>query len=257
MEGDSIMASAQKKAQAPTRAGRYAFTLLGILVTATTGAGCMQGPRMQAPFTLSNPNERYPIKVSQGEALLDLSVSSGSRGLSSAQWGQLYAYLNGYQERGSGALVIKAPTGGANEKAAMRAYDDVRHAMRRAGISPREVVLEPYFAKWDPAAPLRLSYLEYVAQGPDCPDWSENMARDPQNLPFTNMGCATQKNLAAMVADPQDLLNPRPEAPRPSERRDVTWSKYVKGEVTGSKWGPDERPLSEHANTSEAGQVEQ
>src|SRR5665648_327201 len=114
-------------------------------------------------------------KVEQGFALLDGSVSHSARGLSSAQWGQLYAYLSGYQERGTGSLIIRAPTGGANEKAAKRAYDDVRHAMRRAGIGAKEVLLEPYFAKWDPAAPLRLSYLEYVAQGPDCPDWSENV----------------------------------------------------------------------------------
>jgi pilus assembly protein CpaD len=257
MEGESIMVTTRIDAQAPTCARRPAVTLLAIMMIAIPAGGCWQSsPRMQAPFTLSNANERHPIKVSRGEALLDLSVSSSSRGLSSAQWGQLYAYLNGYQERGAGALVIKAPTGSANEKAAMRAYEDVRQAMHRAGISPKEVLLEPYFAKWDPAAPLRLSYLEYVAQGPDCPDWSENLARDPQNLPWPNMGCAMQKNLAAMVADPQDFLHPRMEQPRPSERRDVVWGKYVKGEVTGADWAPDGQPLSERANTSEAGQIQ-
>jgi pilus assembly protein CpaD len=60
------------------------------------------------------------------------------------------------------------------------------------------------------------------------------------------MGCATQRNLAAMVADPEDLLHPRAETPRPSERRDVVWGKYVKGEPTLSKRDP-----SEHANTSD------
>jgi pilus assembly protein CpaD len=250
MEGKFIMASALQGSHALARAGRPAITLFAVLMIAVPAGGCWQSPRMQAPFTLSNPNERHPIKVSQGEALLDLSVSSRSRGLSSAQWNQLYTYLSGYQERGTGGLVIKAPTGSANEKAAMRAYEDVRHAMRRAGIGAREVRLEPYFAKWDPAAPLRLSYLEYVAQGPDCPDWSENLARDPQNLPSPNMGCAMQKNLAAMVADPQDLLSPRPESPRPSERRDTVWGKYIAGEPTLSK-----RDASEHANASEISQI--
>jgi len=217
---------------------------------AAPATGCVQSPRMEAPFTLSNPNERHPIAVKQGEALLDLAVSRNARGLSSAQWGQLYGYLDGYRERGTGRLVIKAPSGGANEKAAMRAYNDVRQAMRRVGISPRAVVLEPYSAKWNPGAPLRLSYLEYVAKGPDCPDWSENLARDPQNLPWPNMGCAMQRNLAAMVADPQDFLYPRAEAPRPSERRDTVWGKYVAGQPTLSKRDP-----SEHANASEISQI--
>jgi len=251
MEGNSIMVLTCKGSQAVTRAMRPTMTLCAMLMIAVPAGGCWQSPRNQAPFTLSNPNERHPITVKQGEALLDLPVSRSAPGLSSTQWGQLYAYLHDYRENGKSGLVIKAPTGGANEKAAMRVYQDVRHAMGRAGISPREVRLEPYFAKWDPTAPLRLSYLKYIAQGPDCPDWSENLARDPQNLPSPNMGCAMQKNLAAMVADPEDLLVPRPETPRPSERRDTVWSKYVKGDVTGSKWGSDAKPLSEHAAASD------
>lgn len=242
------------RAHSPHRRAHLArptVTLLAALMLAVPAGGCWQSPRMQAPFTLSNPNERHPIKVSQGEALLDLSVSSRSSGLSNAQWDQLYRYLVGYQERGNGGLVVKTPSGSANQSAAKRAYEDIRQAMRRAGISSREVRVEPYYAKYDPTAPIRLSYLELVAQGPDCPDWSENLARDPQNLPWPNMGCATQKNLAAMVADPQDFLGPHPESPRPSERRDTVWGKYVAGESTGSKWSPADRPLPERATASE------
>ncbi len=78
--------------------------------------------------------------------------------------------------------------------------------MRSAGIDPNSVALEPYFGNGDPSAPLRLSYLQFVAIPPDCPDWSENIGRDPQNMPYPNMGCATQRNLAAMVANPEDLV---------------------------------------------------
>jgi Flp pilus assembly protein CpaB len=53
------------------------------------------------------------------------------------------------------------------------------------------------------------------------------------------------------ISDPRDLLGPRAETPRPSERRDEVWDKYVKGDVTGSKWGPNVKPLSEHANASD------
>jgi pilus assembly protein CpaD len=251
MKGKSIMASALHGSRALTRAARPALTLLAVLMIAVPAGGCWQSPRFQAPFTLSNPNERHPIAVKQGEALLDLSVSRNSRGLSSEQWGQLYGYLRNYQDQGADRLVIKAPKGSPNEKAAMRAYQDVRHALRRAGINPSDVALEPYFAKWDPHAPLRLSYLEYVAEPPDCPDWSENVGRDPQNMPYPNMGCATQRNLAAVVADPQDLLYPRGESPRPSERRDTVWRKYIAGETTISKRDP-----SEHANASDISPVE-
>jgi pilus assembly protein CpaD len=214
-----------------------------------------QGPRFNAPFTLANPNERWPILVKQGEATLDLSVNRGASGLTEVQRSQLRAFLWDYRNQRADRLMVRAPSGGANETAAMRAFEDVRRAMRQAGISMRAVTVEPYFASWDPSAPLRLSYLRTVAKAPDCPDWSENVARDPQNMPWPNLGCATQRNLAMSVADPNDLVQPRGETPRSSERRDVVWGKYVNGDVTGSKWGPNEKPLSEHATSSDVGQI--
>jgi pilus assembly protein CpaD len=53
-----------------------------------------------------------------------------------------------------------------------------------------------------------------------------------------------------MVANPEDLIRPRGETPRPGERRDVVWGKYIAGEPTISKRAP-----SEHANASEVSQI--
>jgi pilus assembly protein CpaD len=231
-------------------AARPALTLLAVLLVATSVGGCWRSPRFQAPFTLANPNERHPIAVKQGEVTLDLAVYRGASGLNPSQRNQLSAFLRDYKSQGAERLLIRAPSGGANETAALRAYDEVRRAMRGAGINPAAVALEPYFANSDPAAPLRISYLQFVAAPPDCPDWSENIGRDPQNMPWPNMGCATQRNLAASVADARDLLGPRGETPRSGERRDVVWGKYVAGESTISKRAP-----SEHANASEISQI--
>jgi pilus assembly protein CpaD len=212
--------------------------------------GCWRSPRFQAPFTLANANERHPIAVKQGEVTLDLAVYRGASGLKPSQKDQLYAFLRDYKSQGAERLLIRAPSGGANETAALRVYDEVRRAMRGAGIDPATVALEPYFANSDPAAPLRMTYLQFVAQPPDCPDWSEDVGRDPQNMPSPNMGCATQRNLAASVSDARDLLGPRGETPRPGERRDVVWGKYVAGQPTISKRDP-----AEHANASEISQI--
>ena len=50
------------------------------------------------------------------------------------------------------------------------------------------------------------------------------------NRPSWNHGCATQKNLAAMVANPEDLIQPRPETPPLAARRATAMDKYRKGE---------------------------
>ena len=81
----------------------------------------------------------------------------------------------------------------------------------------------------------------YTAEAPECGHWGSNLAEDPLNVGTPNLGCATQANFAAMVANPADLLGPRNEAPRASERRDVTWQKYTKGDSTVAKKSADER----------------
>jgi pilus assembly protein CpaD len=232
------------------RLARPGLALFAVLLMGTSLAGCIKSPRFQAPFTLANPNERFPIAVHEGEVALDLAVYRGSQGLSPSQKAQLYSFLRDYKEQAVDTLLIRAPSGGPNETAIMRAYDQVRTAMRAAGIPSSEVKIEPYYSSGDPNAPLRVSYLQYVAEPPDCPDWSENIGRDPQNMPWPNMGCATQRNLAVSLANPEDLIRPRGETPRPGERRDVVWDKYVKGDVTISKRAP-----AEHANASEVSQV--
>jgi pilus assembly protein CpaD len=248
MEGGTIMVTALQGSRGS--AVRPLLTLLAVLVVATSAGGCWKSPRFKAPFALANPNERHPIAVRQGEVTLDLAVFPGASGLNASQRGQVYGFLRDYKAQSSDRLLIRAPSGGPNETAAMHAYDQVRRAMRSAGIDAKLVVLEPYFGNGDPGAPLRLSYLQFVASPPDCPDWSENVGRDPQNMPWPNAGCATQRNLAAMVANPEDLIRPRGETPRPGERRDVVWGKYIAGEPTISKRAP-----SEHANASEVSQI--
>ena len=231
-------------------AARPALTLLAALLVATSVGGCWRSPRFQAPFTLANSNERHPIAVRHGEINLDVAVFPGSSGLNESQENKVANFLADFKSQSSDHLLIRAPSGGPNERAAMRAYDEVRRAMRGAGIDPAAVTLEPYFANGDPSAPLRISYLQFVAEPPDCPDWSENIGRDPQNMPWPNMGCATQRNLAAAVADARDLLGPRGETPRASERRDTVWGKYVAGKSTISQRAP-----SEHANASEISKI--
>lgn len=44
------------------------------------------------------------------------------------------------------------------------------------------------------------------ARVPGCPDWSTRYATNVNNSTSANYGCATNSNIAAMVADPNDLI---------------------------------------------------
>jgi pilus assembly protein CpaD len=55
-----------------------------------------------------------------------------------------------------------------------------------------------------------------------------------ENQPPWNYGCATQRNLAAMVENPADLVQPRAETPVYTMRRTTVVEKYRTGVGPGT-----------------------
>jgi pilus assembly protein CpaD len=86
--------------------------------------------------------------------------------------------------------------------------------------------------------PIKLSYPRIAAVAGPCGLWPEDLGLsvdDPsyvQNKPYHNFGCATQRNLAAMIDNPADLEQPRSETTAYTARRNVAFEKYRKGEST-------------------------
>jgi pilus assembly protein CpaD len=48
-----------------------------------------------------------------------------------------------------------------------------------------------------------------VASVPNCPNWDRPAQPNYNNLSMPNLGCAVNSNLAAMVANPEDLIHGR------------------------------------------------
>jgi pilus assembly protein CpaD len=228
-----------------TAPARVAVTVMCTTMLVLGLAGCQHGEErsMVAGWTLVDPTERHPILVSQQPQTMSVSVARGSGGLSEAQRGQLLSFASRWRaaDAGNSKLVIQAPSGGANEVAAMRAVHEIRQVLSDNGFAETAIAVEAYSSEGAAQPPIRVSYLRYVAEGPQCGQWTQNLAWEPQNLPHVNLGCATQKNLAAMVANPADLLGPRSETDRSGERRDAQWEKYIKGDITGAKKSEEEK----------------
>ncbi len=189
-----------------------------------------------AGWTLVDPEQRHPILVSQQPASLSLRIAPSAEGLTPMQRARVIEFANHSKasDSGNSRIVISAPGGSANEASSMQAADEARQLLLSIGYSETTIAVEAYHASGRDA-PLRLSYMRYVAQAPECgQDWSENLARTYQNTPYPNMGCAAQRNLAVMVANPADLLGPRTMTARDANRRDDMYAKYVKGQTLGA-----------------------
>lgn len=230
------------KSSASFRARRSLTSML-IVTTAALALGACKHNEYKgevAGWTLIDPSQRHPIMVSQEPETLDVSVSSRARGLGPRQRGQVinFAQRARASDAGNSKMVISVPTGGKNEISSMYAVQEIRKLLTDIGFQQSSVSVE---ASYDQHGPIQLSYLRYIAEGPECRNWTENLATDRQNAPHPNFGCSNQRNLAAMVANPADLLGPRTQTERYSDRRNTAFDKYIKGEVSSANKSDDER----------------
>lgn len=240
-----ICLTKDRRAAEPSKLGTLKKALL-VSCAALALAGCRDPYEMGhnvTAWSITDHSQRHPILVSKEPARLTLAVPRRGYGLTPSQRARLLSFLSRYraQDAGNSSIHIAAPSGSANEVSAMHAVHEVRELIEDLGFDGTTVRVDAYQDHKRANPPIRVSYFQYVAEGPECGDWSKNLAKNPKGLAYPDFGCADQNNLAAMVANPADLLGPRTMTPRSGERRDVTWGKYKTGDSTASQRTQDER----------------
>lgn len=186
--------------------------------------------------------DKHEIKVTETAERLELVVNRDDLTLSYENQEKLRRFAREYVREGHGALVMSTPDGAQNADASRRAADVAQTEMAEVGVPFEAIARASYDAGGKSDAPIIISYLIYDAQAPQCePLWSQDLAHNPDNLPWRSFGCSSQANLAAMVADAGDLLGPRDEDPRDAERRANVLSAYRKGKQTHADRSDDER----------------
>ena len=212
---------------------------------ALTLAGCktIEDQTRVAGWELTDPMQRHPIIVSQQPETLNVQVPRGANGLSPSQRADVIGFARAARmsDTGNTRLVVSAPSGSSNETAAIATVHETAALLRENGFTDATINIEPFDAVGQSTPPVRVTFMRYVAEGPECSNFQTNLARNPRNLPAPNFGCSSQKNLAAMVQNPADLLGPRKMDSRTAERRQETWQKYIKGEASGAAKAEDEK----------------
>jgi pilus assembly protein CpaD len=235
----------------PTARAILGISLCALSAVALTGCKTLDEPgRHTAGFTLIDPSQRNPIMVSEKPVTMNLRVSRNAQGLTPAQRSDVIAFVQRFRasDAGNSKLVIGVPAGSPNDVAAMRVVSEMRYIINEVGFADNVIVVQPYQGGPDTSAPIRFSYMRYVAEGPECGLWPTNLAREPRNLNYPNFGCAQQNNLAAVVANPADLVVPRTMDPADGERRAIVFDKYRQGQPTLSERTADERATVKGVN---------
>jgi pilus assembly protein CpaD len=199
-------------------------------------AGC-QTDRIVTGTVPTDYRDRHPIQINEGTRVALMHIGSGRSGLTPEQRALAGGFASQWRRNASGPLTIELPAGVANEVASGRSVRELQSILVAHGVPPRAIQIRAYQPS-EPSniGPIRLVFPAVTAQVANrCHVGRDDLGVTPnnhsaQNYPTTNFGCATQHNLAASVANPEDLVQPRNEQPGYAARRRTVIDKYRQGQ---------------------------
>jgi pilus assembly protein CpaD len=211
---------------------RGSFRLkLALPVAAALALGACSAPHGPDPYEnvyVSQVHwERYPIEV--GKGTMKMNVPTTSARLSPDQEETVVRFAQQARRTEASQVVVSQP---ANSAHAGAVAARVAHVLASEGIPPRSIVSATY--NGGRTAPVVVSFARHFASSPECGDWSQSITETGHNEPHANFGCAQQHNIAALVANPQDLNVPRTSTPPDATRRSNVISDYREGSDTTS-----------------------
>jgi pilus assembly protein CpaD len=238
--------------QAHKSAIRIGGALIGIAVA--LGA-CTH---TEEAITASIPDDyrqRHPIAIEEQNRSIVVFVGHARGGLSASQRADVMGLASTWLREGTGAIHADVPSDTPNARAAADSLREIRAMLAAAGVPQRAVIVRRYHPEDQRfLPPIRLTYSRIAAVAGPCGLWPEDLGPSIknkswfENKPYYNFGCSAQRNLAAMVDNPADLEQPRPETPSYTMRRNAAFEKYRKGTTTATVY-----PEAEKAKLSETG----
>ena len=230
--------------------------VVGVLVGVAVALGACTHDREVVMAT--GPDDyrlRHPIAVEEANHSIVIFVGQARGGLSASQRADVIGLARAWRRESTGAVVADVPVDTANARAAAATFREIQGVLAAGGVPPHGIRLHNYRPDDPRILPtIRLSYPTITAVAGPCGLWPEDLGpsiMNPdynQNRSYHNFGCATQRNLAAMVDNPADLEQPRSEMPADTPRRTAAFARYRKGEATTTTY-----PEAEKAKLSDTG----
>jgi len=230
-----------------------AGTLIGLAVALS---GCLRtGEEVTTASIPEDYRLRHPIAIEEANKSIVVFVGQGRGWLSAEQRADVIGLAQAWVHEATGAINVDVPVGTPNARMAADSMREIHALLAAAGVPPRGMVVRQYHPE-NPRhmAAIRLSYPKISAEAGPCGLWPDDIGPSIknksyfENKSYYNFGCAYQRNMAAMVDNPPDLVQARPETPPYTARRSEAYEKYRKGTATTTTY-----PEADKAKLSEAG----
>lgn len=191
-------------------------------------AGCASRDSITVGSVPDDYRTNHPITIAEREQVFDLPVGAGSMTLSRGQREAIGGFLADYDRQSATAVRVMVPTGSLNAAAASHISGDIVSHLRREGVHGGSILVGYYDAGApEVSAPIRITYAAIKAGvGGKCGRWPADILQTSENKHYANFGCSYQNNLAAQVANPNDLLGPRKSTSIDPENRQDAIDQY-------------------------------
>jgi pilus assembly protein CpaD len=233
------------------RRRRAALRLLAVGGLASLLAGCYQTQvAQQAPYP-ADYRERHPITLKEGDRSVAVFLGRNRGGLNPSQRADVLSFAQLWKREATSGIVVDVPKGGSTAHAAADSMREIHSIFAASGVPRNAVYVRSYKPSPTALASIKLNYTKLTAQAGPCGQWPEDLgptasSGHDSNRPYWNLGCASQRNLAAMVDNPADLVQPRGEQPAFAARRSVAIDKYRQGQSpSGTYTGYDTGKISD------------
>ena len=236
---------------------KRALLLAGALIGVSLGLGACQHTS-DVVTTASVPDDyrlRHPIAVQESNHSIVVFIGQGRGGMTAGQRADVMGMAQSWQRESTGTIIVEVPAGTPNARSAQETMREIQAMFAAAGVPPRAVSVRQYQPRDSRhLAAIRISYPKISATAGPCGLWPEDIGPSYknksyyENKSYYNFGCAQQRNLAAMIDEPADLVQPRAETPAYTMRRNVAFEKYRKGAPTTTIY-----PEAERAKLSDTG----
>jgi pilus assembly protein CpaD len=244
------MSSTQPDAAVSSRT--LALRLAAVVGCAAFLAGCYTDRTIVPTSYPMDYRQRHPIAIREGVYTVELFIGTRRGELTLDQRADVVSFAHRWRREAGGGVLIDLPSGTVNAAAAASALAEVRAILAASGVPPSGIDVRPYRPR-DPRtmSPLRLNYPRTVASAGPCGLWPHDLGatidrEHNENFEYWNFGCASQRNLAASVENPADLVQPRGEAPTYTPRRTTVAEKYREGNNPATQYQtPDKGKISD------------
>ena len=198
--------------------------------------------------------QRHPITVTEADHTLQLFIGANRASLTPTQRAEVLAFGRTWKTEATGGVLVDLPTGTVNEQSSAGALHEIQSILAATGVPPQSVLVRTYQAGPRTFATVRITYPKVTAQAGPCGVWPKDIGPSEdseyyENKQYWNFGCSAQHNLAAMVENPADLVQPRSETPAYTARRTDVVDKYRQGQSTATNY-----PASTSGHISDVGQ---